>query len=177
MKGFMKNLWVITLLILILASPLLSLAKPSKEESGISSGAEVQSERIARMESRIVDQVNQIRAENQLNKLDTSPGMTLVARDYARRMVIEDFFSHYDPSGDSVAVRVKDAGIDYRMVGENIFGSYNLDDPGEAAVNKWMQSQGHRENILTPEFTQTGVGIWKEKNRYRIVQIFLKPAE
>ena len=175
--GFMKTLCVITLLSVIIASPVFSFAKPSNEKSGISSGADVQSERIARMESRIVDLINQIRAENKLKKLDTSPGMTRVARGYARRMVIENFFSHYDPSGESVVDRVKDAGIDYRRVGENIFGSYNLDDPGRAAVNKWMQSQGHRENILTPEFTETGVGIWEVENRYRIVQVFLKPAE
>jgi len=71
---------------------------------------------------------------------------------------------------------VKEAGLNYRMVGENIFGSYNMDDPAGAAVNKWMQSPGHRKNILTPEFTQTGVGIWKEGSRYRFVQVFLKPT-
>ncbi|MFA5700451.1 MAG: CAP domain-containing protein [Desulfuromonas sp.] len=128
------------------------------------------------MESRITDQINQIRAEKHLNKLEPSPNIARVARQYARRMVIEDFFSHYGPSGDSVADRVKEAGLDYRMVGENIFGSYNLDDPAAAAVNKWMQSPGHRKNILTPEFTQTGVGIWKEGSRYRFVQVFLQPA-
>lgn len=172
----MKNLCIISLLLVISAFPLLSSAKSSNQKSEKPAGVRVQSDRIARMESRITDQINQIRAEKHLNRLETSPDIARVARKYARRMVIEDFFSHYGPAGDSVADRVKEAGLDYRMVGENIFGSYNMDDPAGAAVKKWMQSPGHRKNILTPEFTQTGVGIWKEGDRYRFVQVFMKPA-
>lgn len=177
-KKHMNGIFKISILILFLVSPILSSSSVlSAEKNGAPPETEVQPESIARMESRIVDKINQVRAKNDLEKLGHSTDLTKVARMYARRMATEDFFSHYGPSGDSVADRLTETGLDYRMVGENIFRSYNVDDPVDAAVKKWMQSPGHRENILMAEFSETGVGIWKEADRYTIVQVFRKPAE
>jgi len=89
--NFMKNLWIISFLLMLSTFPLLSSAKPAKEKSEKSSGVRVQSERIARMESRITDQINQIRVEKHLNRLEASPNIAHVARQYARRMVLGDF--------------------------------------------------------------------------------------
>lgn len=166
----MKKLLTVALQIAVLAAQLVSPAQAAP-------GVAVQSDRTARMETRIVDRINQVRAEHQLKKLASSSTLTMIARKYAHRMATEDFFSHYDPSGDSVAERVTQAGMDYRLVGENIFKSFNIGNPVEPAVNQWMQSPGHRKNILTGDFTETGVGIWKEGDEYRIVQVFMKPME
>lgn len=50
----------------------------------------------------------------------------------------------------------------------------NLPQPVGDAVQGWMESQGHRENILRPEFRETGIGVWRTGNTYYFTQLFMQ---
>lgn len=133
-----------------------------------------QTPNIAEMEAAIRQQINEIRVENNLQPLENNERLAQVARQYSQRMAQKNFFSHTGPDGDTPAQRVRDGGIVYLMVGENLFRSTNISDPVPAAVQGWMESPGHRENILRSVFAETGVGVWREGNQYYITQMFLR---
>lgn len=150
--------------LLVLSSP--SFADPS-DPSG--EGA------VPSMEKRIHQRINTTRREHGLPPLALKPPLTEVARTHSRRMSREGFFSHTDPEGRQVDVRLKGAGLSFRMAGENIFRSENVPDPVDAAVRGWMRSPGHRANILHEGFTETGIGVWRKGATFTITQIFRRP--
>ncbi len=92
-------------------------------------------------------------------------------------MAKEDFFSHTDPEGEAVDGRMAEAGIFYLKVGENLARIENADDPAKAAVDGWLDSPSHKENILRPEFTLTGMGVCGDGTTYYFTQVFTEPAE
>jgi uncharacterized protein YkwD len=118
--------------------------------------------------------INDIRRKHRLPPLSAHPDLARLAADYSRRMAREGFFDHYDPAGRSMADRVKEAGIAYRTVGENIFRCRNVPDPVRAAVDGWMASPPHRQIILHPAMRETGVGVWEEEGMYYFTQIFIR---
>ena len=134
-----------------------------------------QSQSIEQMEAATRNLVNAERKKKGLPALKHNPALTKIARNYSRRMRQEDFFAHNDPKGKSVADRVRAANISFRMIGENLAMNYNAPDPIKVAVKGWMDSKGHRENILRKEFTESGLGIWKDGNTYHFTQIFMRP--
>ncbi len=136
---------------------------------------EPQSEKIAEMEAQVISRINAIRQEKGLGKFEPLPALSRIARNYSRRMSEENFVGHTDPQGQGLDDRLLGAGMSFRTVAENLAQSTNMPDPVEAAVEGWMQSEGHRRNILNEELTQTGVGIWKDGETYLFTQIFRKP--
>src|SRR5215210_6934859 len=78
------------------------------------------------------------------------------AQAHAQDMLARAFFAHKSPSGTTVRERSRKAGYDWRTIGENIA-------EGQTSVNEvmttWMNSKGHRENILNPAFRELGVGL------------------
>ncbi len=130
---------------------------------------------IAAMEREVLRRINAIRQERGLQPLEPNDTLAAIARGYSCQMARQNFFSHTSPSGGTVADRVREAGIEYRLVGENLARNTNADQPVEVAVQGWMNSEGHRENILREAFTETGVGICRERDRYYFTQIFLQP--
>lgn len=134
-----------------------------------------QSDTIAQMEAKIRQRINEIRQERGLNSLQTNEPLAKVARAYSQQMAQKNFFSHTSPNGGTLTQRVSSVGISYRLVGENLFTSTNVPEPVSSAVQGWMDSSGHRENILRSGFTETGVGIWREGNTYYFTQLFMRP--
>lgn len=126
------------------------------------------------MESQVREQINQIRQQQGLTPLRQNDQLAEVARNYSRRMAEEDFFAHVSPKGDTLSDRVEAAGVFYFMIGENLFTSTNIADPVPASVKGWMNSPGHRENILRSEFRETGIGVWRQGNTYYFTQLFLR---
>lgn len=116
-----------------------------------------------RVERAIHRRVNEIRTNRGLDPLDWHDGLARVADDYSRRMAERDFFSHTDPSGDGPGDRYEAAGLSCRGWGENILYNYSADRSAEAAaresVDQWMNSAGHRENVLRPWFRSEGIGV------------------
>lgn len=133
-----------------------------------------QSGSTAQMESEVRQRINAIRQQGGLATLRNNEKLAQVARNYSRRMAEQNFFAHVSPQGDTLSDRVKAAKIFYFMVGENLFTSTNIAQPTPAAVEGWMNSPGHRENILRPEFRETGIGVWRRGNAYYFTQLFLR---
>jgi len=79
----------------------------------------------------------------------------------SRDMVERHFFSHTEPDGTTPGARVRKTGYVYQMIGENI--EVNAEMP-ELAVATWMNSPGHRANILTCAFKETGIAVVSQKD-------------
>jgi uncharacterized protein YkwD len=107
--------------------------------------------------------VNQERAKAGLGALGTVSSMQTAADRYSLRMVVERFFDHVAPDGSDLLGRLMgvgyvQSGSAYKL-GENIgYGTGSLGTPA-AMVRAWMASPGHRANILTPDFRNSGVGV------------------
>lgn len=108
--------------------------------------------------------VNEERAKRGLKPLKPAPSLQNVARLYAKRMVKERFFEHTSPDGGTFLTRIKRTSYlkgSWRRwsVGENLaWGTGKLATP-EEIVQSWMNSEGHRRNILTAAYTELGMGI------------------
>ena len=76
-------------------------------------------------------------------------------------MLDNQYFSHDSPTYGSPFDMMRAYGIDYRTAGENIAKGQNSP---EEVVNAWMNSQGHRENILSSDFTHIGIGYVEQGN-------------
>lgn len=126
------------------------------------------------MEAQVRQQINVIRQQQGLTPLRNNEKLAEVARRYSRRMAEQKFFAHTSPQGDTMVDRVRAARIFYFLLGENLFTSTNIPQPVPAAIDGWMNSPGHRENILRPEFRETGIGVWRQGNTYYVTQLFLR---
>lgn len=148
--------------------------RPSPQTAAQTGALVAQSKPTAQMEAQVVQRINDIRQQRGLNRLQLNEKLARVARTYSKQMAEENFFSHTDATGNSPGERVKKAGIFYFMVGENLFKCTNAPEPVPLSVEGWMNSPGHRENILRPNFKETGVGIWRVGNTYYFTQLFLR---
>lgn len=89
----------------------------------------------------------------------------------------KEFFSHTSPSDKTAADRLAAVDLKFRKVGENLAMTRNVEKPAKDLVDEWMESPSHWKNILDADYTDTGLGIWKENDRYYFTQIFLQPWE
>lgn len=106
-------------------------------------------------EQQVINLVNEIRVQNGLNKLKANWELSRVARYKSQDMHDNGYFSHTSPVYGSPFTMIKNFGISYRSAGENIAKGYSTP---QAVVNGWMNSSGHRANILNASYTQIGVG-------------------
>lgn len=96
------------------------------------------------------------------NQLTLDSRLVELARSHSRRMADAGFLSHDDPARGSLLARLDRAGFRWTMIAENI--SYARNPKSTAgqlagnAVRGWMNSAGHRSNILNSRFTRTGIG-------------------
>ncbi|MEA5515820.1 CAP domain-containing protein [Nodularia sp. UHCC 0506] len=126
------------------------------------------------MEIAIRQRINEVRQDEGLQPLEHNEKLAQVARNYSRQMAEKNFFSHTGNDGSTLQDRVQASGMIYWVVGENLFKSTNVPQPVKVAVDGWMESPGHRENILRPVFIETGVGVWRVNNTYYITQLFMR---
>ena len=102
---------------------------------------------------QVVELVNKERAKAGVSPLTIDTGLESAA--LVRTREIQTSFSHTRPNGNSFATAIQEAGVTYRRSGENI--AWGQRTP-EAVVNAWMNSDGHRANILNKNFSRIGVG-------------------
>jgi uncharacterized YkwD family protein len=112
-------------------------------------------------EEQVVALVNEQRAANGLAPLTLSAELSDVARAKSQDMRDNNYFSHTSPTYGSPFDMLATFGISYRTAGENIAMGYATP---EAVVNAWMNSSGHRANILNSSYTQIGVGYVADGN-------------
>ena len=106
-------------------------------------------------EQEVIRLVNEIRAENGLKALTYDWELSRVARYKSQDMKDNKYFSHTSPVYGTPFQMIKNFGISYRSAGENIAKGYSTP---QAVVNSWMNSSGHRANILNANYTHIGVG-------------------
>ncbi len=110
---------------------------------------------ISAYEKEVIRLVNEIRTKNGLKELITDTELCRVARVKSQDMKNNNYFSHESPTYGSPFDMMERFGISYRAAGENI--AKGQSSP-QAVVNAWMNSQGHRKNILSSSYTHIGVG-------------------
>lgn len=119
-------------------------------------------------EQEVCNLVNDIRRQYGLSELAVSDDLTRAARIKSQDMKDKGYFSHTSPTYGSPFDMMKSFGISYRAAGENI--AMGQRTPREV-VNDWMNSEGHRANILNTTFTQIGVGYVEDGNYW--TQLFI----
>lgn len=113
-------------------------------------------------EKEVVRLVNEIRKQNGLAELTYDWQLSRVARIKSEDMRDNKYFSHTSPTYGSPFQMMKSFGISYRSAGENIARGQATP---QKVVDAWMNSSGHRANILNSSFTHIGVG-YAENGRY-----------
>lgn len=108
------------------------------------------------LERQIFDLTNALRRREGLGVLRWHEAAAGVARGHSQDMLENNFFAHDSPARGTLVERFKRAGISYRAVGENLAYGYG-DAP--SAHEGWMNSAGHRANILEEDWTHLGVGV------------------
>lgn len=108
---------------------------------------------------KVADLVNQERAKAGLAPLEVKVNLQTAAQ--VRAKEIEKSFSHTRPNGSSFSTVLAENGVDYRGSGENI--AWGQRSP-EEVMNGWMNSEGHRANILNKNFKYIGVGYHVNSN-------------
>lgn len=106
-------------------------------------------------ESELINLINAERASHGLGPVRMSNGLTQVARAHSQDMIDRDYFDHTNPDGWGPRERLDNAGYNWMTYGENIGAGYTS---AELMSNGWMNSSGHRAIMLTPEFTEIGIG-------------------
>lgn len=120
--------------------------------------------------------VNHERRKKGLRDLYWDNGLAAMARAFSRQMARESFFGHYDRNGGSVVDRARQSNIaGWSKIAENLFFCQGYDRFDAVAVRGWMNSSGHRRNILDGQFNGTGIGIAQTSDgRTYITQIFIR---
>ncbi|PHV69274.1 serine protease [Sporanaerobium hydrogeniformans] len=140
--------------------------KPSTETPAPSPDVNVSSQ--TAFENKVLELVNVERAKQGLKALTMDESVRKVARAKSTDMSQKNYFSHTSPTYGSPFDMLKSFGISYKSAGENIAQGYPTP---EAVVTGWMNSPGHRANILNASYTHIGVGY--EANGKYWTQLFI----
>lgn len=126
------------------------------------------SDTVLNYETEVIRLVNAIRAENGLKTLSANWELSRIARYKSEDMSNSRYFSHTSPTYGTPFEMIRAFGLSYRSAGENI--AYGQRTPA-AVVDAWMNSSGHRANILNASYTQIGVGYCASGNYW--TQMFI----
>lgn len=123
---------------------------------------------IKNIENNVIKLVNAERQKRGIAPLKSNWQLSRVARYKSQDMRDKKYFSHTSPTFGSPFVMIRNFGISFTTAGENIaMGQRNA----EQVMNSWMNSAGHRSNILNPNFSEIGVGY---TSGYYWTQMFIK---
>jgi len=112
-------------------------------------------------EQKVVELVNIERQKNGLATLQLDSSVSNVARTKSKDMAANNYFAHQSPTYGSAGDMLKQSGINWSAWGENIASGQRTP---EAVVTAWMNSEGHRANILSSNFAKIGVGYVTNSN-------------
>ena len=125
------------------------------------------------LELAVFAEANAARERAGLRPLAFYPELYQAARAHALDMLRRGYFGHEGPGGPSLFERLWQAGVYELKVAENLYeiaGPYLPADLPKRAVEGWLNSPGHRQNLLDPEFTHGAVAVVGEGGRYVVVQ-------
>lgn len=136
-------------------------AKPAAQQPATNTEkpAAATASNVSEFEKQVANLVNQERQKAGLQPLQLDTKLSDVAREKSKDMMNKGYFSHQSPTYGSPFDMMKQFGITYKSAGENI--AKGQQTPQEV-MNAWMNSEGHRANILNGSFTHIGVGFVKD---------------
>lgn len=141
----------------------------SNTNSGANSGTSTNSA-LTIDEQEVFNLINQQRASQGLSVLKVDTEVQRVAKIKAQDMVDRNYFSHNSPTYGSPFDMLNRFKVSYKTAGENIAGNASNSE----AVNAWMNSPGHKANILNNSYNYTGIGVVKSPTYGKIyVQMFV----
>jgi uncharacterized protein YkwD len=109
-----------------------------------------------RVRAEMLARVNDVRKKAGAQPLRSNSKLDLAAQRHAEDMLTRNYFAHASPEKKTVRERATAAGYDWQRIGENIAeGQFSVDE----VMDTWMNSPGHRKNILEPGFKELGVGL------------------
>ncbi len=112
---------------------------------------------------QVLDLVNTERVKNGLGKLSLSAELNNVAQAKAEDMLNNNYFSHTSPTYGSPFDMMKSFGVKYNAAAENIAKGQSTP---QKVVTDWLNSEGHRKNILNGTYTKMGLGFAKGNTTY-----------
>ncbi|MCC0698363.1 sporulation protein [Clostridioides sp. ZZV15-6383] len=130
--------------------------KPESNKPDDNNNSGSTNENFSAYQKEVVDLVNIERSKAGLNPLTLDSSISNVATKKSQDMIDNNYFSHNSPTYGSPFDMLKKFGISYKTAGENIAMAQKT--PKEV-VNAWMNSEGHRKNIMNPNFSKIGVGV------------------
>jgi len=143
---------------------------PDESPSVVQNPVKVPSD-ISNDEQRVLTLANNTRKQNGAGDLQFDSNLAKVARDKAKDMVINNYFSHQSPTYGSPFEMMRKYGISFTAAGENIAGNQTMDN----AFAAWMKSEGHKKNILNGNYNATGIGVYNSPVYGKIiVQMFIR---
>lgn len=142
----------------------------SGSTGGSNSSSNTSTTGMSQDELEVFNLINEQRTKNGLTALKSDSEVLNVARIKAKDMVDNNYFSHTSPTYGSPFNMLTNFKVSYKTAGENIAGnSSNI-----AAVTAWMNSAGHKANILNSAFNYTGIGVVKSSKYGKVyVQMFI----
>lgn len=145
-----------------------NLSNPNRINVGDKIEVPTVDEGVDSYEAEVIRLVNEIRKSYGLGTLTANWELSRVARYKSQDMHDKKYFSHTSPTYGSPFDMMKSFGITYRTAGENIAMGYRTP---QAVVDGWMNSSGHRANILNASYKQIGVGYVADGNYW--TQMFI----
>lgn len=131
----------------------------------------ISNEEIKQKSNELLNLINTEREKNGLIKLEVLPRLEEIATLKAEDMVKNNYFAHESPTYGSPFDMMKNFGITYKTAGENIAGNSTI----EGAFNAWINSESHKQNLLSNAYNYIGIGIApSEKYGYVIVTMFIR---
>lgn len=159
MRTTIAALAALTSMLLVAPAPSATSAGPAERSDRASVPSQrVPSQRVGTLETtrqQVVSLTNARRRAHGCNNLRRNAALDLAAQRHTRRMANANTLSHQLPGESSLGVRVRRAGYNWTLVGENVANGYATP---AAVVQGWMNSRGHRRNILNCRFKHIGVG-------------------
>ena len=151
--------------------------KQSTNQGSTENNTVVSDKFMAQVEQAIFNKVNEERAKAGVSPLSYNSTMEKYARIKSQDMGDNNYFSHADLSGNYITSKMKADGVSYKAWGENIAYIGGITDPTALAnkfMENWMNSEGHRKNILSTNFDSIGIGVYQSGNRVYATQEFYK---
>ena len=127
----------------------------SSSSTGNSGTSGTQTSSMNSDEKEVFDLINKQRTNNGLPALQNDSEVQRIARIKAQDMVDNNYFSHNSPTYGSPFDMLKSFKVSYKTAGENIAANSS----NSSAVTAWMNSSGHKANILNSSFNYTGIGV------------------
>jgi uncharacterized protein YkwD len=154
-----------------------SSTTPKQIESQISNKQKSSDKFMEQVEQIIYAKINQERAKAKVATLSYSTTMEKYSRIKSKDMGDRGYFNHKDLDGNLITTKMKRDGISYNAWGENIAYIGGVSDANALAsqfMTNWMNSPGHKANILSNQFRSVGIGVYKVNNKVYATQEFFR---